>query len=671
MTVLWILIAAVVAALIAIFQYGSFFSKNKTTSWGFGVLRFFTVLTILLLLLLPVFRSTEYETELPKLIILADDSESIDYLSQADYLKQDFQSLISNNEINEQFDVHSFSFDSELKPADSLILMGKQSDLQNALSEVLNLYRDDQKAIVILSDGIQNAGKNYEYLNLPQNAKVYPIVYGDTTRYADLEISQVNLNRYSYLNNEFPVEAIVTYSGKDPVRSRFSVSENNKTLYTQDLNFDANSDSEIITFELKSSAVGLKSMRAQVIPLENEKNVENNSRSFAVEVIDEQAKILIHASAPHPDLGALKKAIQSNPQRSAEIIIGSQEIDYNAYNLVILYGVDSAFSSRIDRLNESGQNAWLILGKNPRLDILNKSLQEINIEENIETDEVQPLINSSYSNFNLEDFNYGDYPPVETPYGSWSFSSPVDVLIYKKISGIETDQPFWFTYETGSRRIAVSALNGLWRWRSQAYLENKNFEDFDNLVNGQIQYLASNQVRNRLTVDAPAIFEQTNDIKIEATYLDKNYQFDDSAVLNLKMVKEEDDSTFTRPFVQAGSLFQVDLAGLNAGSYKYTVSVQNENLTRSGFIEVMDFNPEQTTSTAYDEGFEKLVGTQNVYYQGDLNKVIDTLSNDQISRPIERKKFAYLGLIDFEYLMILLGILLGAEWFLRKYNGLI
>ena len=671
MTVLWILIAALVAAFIAFYQYGSFFSKNKTTSWGFGILRFFTVLTILLLLLLPVFRSTEYKTELPKLIILADDSESVEYLSQADYLRQDFQDLIANNEINEQFDVSSFSFDSDLKPADSLILKGKQSDLQNAFSEILNLYKDDQKAIVVLSDGIQNSGISYEYLDLPTNTKLYPIVYGDTTRYADLEISQINLNRYSYLNNEFPVEAIVSYSGKNPVRSRFTVSEGNQILYSQDLSFDANSDSEIINFELKSTSVGLKSMRAQVLPLDNEKNKENNSRSFAVEVIDEQAKILIHASAPHPDLGALKKAIQSNPQRSAEILIGSQEADYNAYNLVILYGVDSAFSSRIDRLNESGLNAWLFLGKNPRLDIFNQNLPEINIEENIETDEVQPLINSSYSNFNLEDFDYGDYPPIETPYGSWSFNTPVDVLIYKKISGIETDQPFWFTYETGSRRIAVSALNGLWRWRSQAYLENKSFEDFDDLVNGQIQYLASNQVRNRLTVDAPAIFEQTNVIKIEATYLDKNYQFDDNAVLNLKMVKEENDSTFTRPFVQAGSLFQVDLAGLDAGSYQYTVSVQNENLTRSGFFEVMDFNPEQTTTTAYAEGFEKLVGSQNVYYHGDLDKVINALSNDQISRPIERKKFAYLGLIDFEYLMILLGLLLGAEWFLRKYNGLI
>ncbi len=671
MTVLWILIAAVVAGLIAIYQYGSFFSKNKTTSWGFGILRFFSVFTILLLLLLPVFRSTQYETELPKLIILADDSESIAYLSQADNLKQDFQKLITSDDINERFDVNTFSFDSELKPADTLALKSKQSDLQKAVSEILSLYKDDQKAIVILSDGIQNSGTSYEYLDLPKNTQLYPIVYGDTTRYADLEIAQVNLNRYSYLNNEFPVEVIVTYSGDDPVRSRFTVTEGNQTLYSEDLNFDENSSSKIINFDLKSTRVGLKSMRAQVTALDSEKNLENNSRSFAVEVIDEQAKILIHSSAPHPDLGALKKAIQSNPQRSAEIVIGSQEVDYNAYNLVILYGVDSAFASRINRLNETGQNTWIILGKNPRIDEFNQALPEVNVEDNIETDEVQPLINSSYSNFNVENFDYGDYPPVETPYGSWNFNTPVDVLVYKKISGIETDQPLWFTYETGSRRIAVSAFNGLWRWRSQSYLENKNFEDFDDLVNGQVQYLASNQVRNRLTIDAPAVFEQTNDIKIEATYLDKNYQLDANGILNLKMVKASNDSTFTRPFVLVGNVFQVDLTGLDSGAYKYTVSVENESLSRTGFFEVMDFNPEKTTTTAYAKGFEKLVGADRVYYQGDINKVIESLSNDQISRPIERKTFAYLGLIDFEYLLIVLGLILGAEWFLRKYNGLI
>ena len=40
---------------------------------------------------------------------------------------------------------------------------------------------------------------------------------------------------------------------------------------------------------------------------------------FSVEVIDEQIKVLILTSILHPDLGVLKKAIESNKQRSATI----------------------------------------------------------------------------------------------------------------------------------------------------------------------------------------------------------------------------------------------------------------------------------------------------------------------------------------------------------------
>ena len=58
----------------------------------------------------------------------------------------------------------------------------------------------------------------------------------------------------------------------------------------------------------------------QVKALDAEKNLVNNSREFAVEVIDERTKVLIAYSFLHPDLGALKKAIESNQQREVELM---------------------------------------------------------------------------------------------------------------------------------------------------------------------------------------------------------------------------------------------------------------------------------------------------------------------------------------------------------------
>ncbi|MBF4983289.1 hypothetical protein FNJ87_02725, partial [Nonlabens mediterrranea] len=78
MTVLWIILAAIVAALVALFQYGYIFStksNNKKKPW-FTLLRFLTVFTILILLLDLKFDKTTYQTIKPLLLLELDNSSN-------------------------------------------------------------------------------------------------------------------------------------------------------------------------------------------------------------------------------------------------------------------------------------------------------------------------------------------------------------------------------------------------------------------------------------------------------------------------------------------------------------------------------------------------------------------------------------------------------------------
>ncbi|MGB5983361.1 MAG: vWA domain-containing protein [Nonlabens sp.] len=672
MTVLWILLAVVIAAFVALYQYGYIFSKNnKRKPLGFALLRFFTVLTILILLLFPKFKSVDYETVLPKLILLVDNSSSIDHLGVSNELSNDFDKLLSESELKKKFNISSIGFGSDVRYLDSLSFSEQASDLGNALEQSQNLFRNEQKAIVILTDGIQNKGRSYEFSEIQNNTKLYPIIYGDTVSYPDLQINQININRYSYLSNEFPVEVIVNYSGKNEVSTIFKVTEKSRTLFSKQLSFDANNNSEIIRFNLKSDAVGLKSMVAQIREIEGEKNTANNYRSLAVEVIDQQTKILIQSNILHPDIGALKKAIKSNDQRTVDIKYGTEIVDYSNYNLVILYGINYGFEDKISELQKLNKNCWIITGKNPVLDEFNNVFEQLSIESDPETDEVQPILNPEFGSFNIEDFDYSDYPPVEAPYGSWNLSLPADIIMYKRISGIDTKEPIWFTFENNASRYAISSFNGFWRWRAAAYLENKSFADFDGLIGAQVQYLADNRTRNRLEVDVPNIIDGNDQILFKASYLDKNYEFDRDAVLNMRILNTENDSSFVRPFVLNGNKYQLDLSGVNAGNYSYIVQVDDSELKKSGLFQIQDYDPEKNIESASKTQFEKLVGKENVYYQNQLDKVILELSNDDIARPLQREEFSFLGLIDYKYILALLGVLLGLEWFFRKYNGLI
>lgn len=59
---------------------------------------------------------------------------------------------------------------------------------------------------------------------------------GDTSRYEDIKIDRVNVNRYAYLNNKFPVEIIASYSGTTEKATQLTVYSGKKKVFRNKLN---------------------------------------------------------------------------------------------------------------------------------------------------------------------------------------------------------------------------------------------------------------------------------------------------------------------------------------------------------------------------------------------------------------------------------------------------
>lgn len=672
MTVVLMIVAAGIAALIALYQYGYISTSKRTRKkpW-FALLRFLTVFSILLLFIAPRFDSKTYETLLPQLVVLVDDSKSIDYLKSGDAVKRDLALIVNDSDLNSKFEIQTFKFSETIAPLDSLSFQATETDLNIAISEPQELFKNRNKAVVVLTDGNQTTGSSYSYTQVNEKTSLYPVIYGDTTQYADLKITNINVNRYSYLNNEFPVEVFVAYQGQEQESRVFKVTQGNRTLYSETLSFNEKERAAIVSFNLTSTAVGTQSMVASIEPLPNEKNTQNNYRSFAVEVIDQQTNVLILSDQVHPDIGALKKAIQSNQQRKVTIKSTSEDYDLNEYNLVVMYGVSSAFAKAYAQISQLNKNTWVITGSDPDIDYLNGKYQSFNLEDSNDFDEAQPILNTSYTTFNLDQISFDDYPPAQVPFGELIFNTNVDVLFYKKIGTITTTQPIWFNYEEGDTKHAVTLASGLWRWRAQSYLDQQDFKNFDDLVSSQVQYLANNKKRNRLELSYEPFYYQNKSILINAQYLDKNYEFEDNGILNLNVTHTESKELITRPFVLSGNSYVVDLSGLKAGDYKFTVQVENDQLSRSGSFSILEYDIEKQQVSASDAGMKKLVGSSSVYYQGETEELIADLKKNPLLQTIERAIVKQTSLIDWEYLLGLILLLLGLEWFLRKYNGLV
>jgi hypothetical protein len=117
----------------------------------------------------------------------------------------------------------------------------------------------------------------------------------------------------------------------------------------------------------------------------------------------------------------------------------------------------------------------------------------------------------------------------------------------------------------------------------------------------------------------------------------------------------------------------VNLDGLAAGAYDFSVTELNSNSSYSSHFEILDFNKEKQFVNPDLEKLKQLaVQTQGtVYFPDQVNKLIDELIQEDAYKSIEKNRVIRSSLIDWTSLLVLIISLLATEWFVRKYNGLL
>jgi len=673
-TLLYIILAGLIALTVALFQYVYRSKKRTKIYWVLAGLRFLTIFSILLLIINPKFNSVTYFNERPNLIVAVDNSESVAYLNQDQNVRQLVSQLKLNDELKANFNLQFFNFGKEVSQSDSLGFGDKQSNMAKAFERFTEVYSNDIAPVLLITDGNQTYGNDYTYMTKKLGQPVFPVVLGDTTTFSDLKIAQLNVNRYAYLKNRFPVEVIANYEGNTEVNTLLRISTGSYTVFTKSIKFSKSNSSEIVNFNLPASRVGIGSYKAELIPLENEKNRINNVKNFAVEVIDQKTNVAIVSEIIHPDLGAFKKAIESNERRQVNILNVKQFLKQpNNFQLIILYQPTNNFKSVFDEINRLKLNKFIVAGVETNWSILNGmqgnyKQQLTNQEENF-----QPSLNQNYSPFIVEDLNFSDYPPLLSEFGEITFEVPYETIFYKTINGTPLEEPLLATFESNNQREAVLFGQDIWRWRAQSYLDNGSFEDFDNFIGKLIQYLNSNQRKTRLKVNYESFYNGNDDIRVTAQYFNKNYEFDSNATLRITLTNKETKAVTELPFVLSNSNYQVNLSGIEAGDYAFTVRTNGENVSKSGELKILDYNVEKQFLNANIDKLKSVANASNgeIYFIDDTSTLISDLIADSRFATIQKSAKKVVPLIDFKYLLAFIVFCLSAEWFIRKYNGLI
>lgn len=668
--IIFIIIALFISIGIAYFQYYHKIKGGHKALILLFLLRAVALFLLFLLFINPRISKTNYINEKPTLSVLFDNSESIKYFQQDSLVEKTLNDFRGNKQLNNQFDINYYSFGNEFQLNDSLTFNEPQTNMSEPLRMITNVSKDDNSAIVLVSDGNQTLGNDYEYTSTKRT--IYPLIVGDTTKHEDLSITQLNVNRYSFINNQFPIEILLLYDGANSVKARFTIENRGKVVYSKQVRFSADKTAQTILANLKSDKEGVNFYKAKIEYLSNEKNTNNNIKNFSVEVIDKQSQILILSALNHPDLGALKKSIESDQQRKVEIKL-IEETDYQLSNfqLVILYQPNFQFKKVIDQINNKKINYFLITGSKTDWSFL--SNENLGIQKNSinQVENYATSFNAGFLTFSQKDIGFDNFPPLIDKFGQTSISLSHQTLLFQSINGFSTKESLLATVDENNHRKVFLFGEGVWRWRTTSFLNSNSFENFDEFIGNLIQYASSKKIRNRLDVDIKSIYNSNSIIKVGAFYVDSNFEFDDRATLIFSIKNKTTNESKSYPFSLENNSYQLKLEALDSGDYDYTVSVDGQRISRSGVFKVSEYSVEEQFTNADKEKLTRLAEKTGgkAFYINENQALINELLNDKRFVTTQKEVVKKEEIIDFKWIMFIAIGLLTIEWLTRKYIG--
>lgn len=671
-TLLLLVLAFVLAVGLSFFQYFYKANDKSNQTYVLAFLRFVSIFGLLLLLINPVITSSKLEIEKPPLVVVVDNSKSIKELKSEKVALKVLDKLTSNSKIADKFDVQLFQFDRDFKPLDSVSFLGNKSIISEAGKSIKSILRNKKFPTVLISDGNQTSGDDFVYSFSPEN-KVFPIVIGDTTHYLDIKINQINVNKYAFLKNKFPVEIFVQCNESKSLNATVSIFEGKKSISSQVVPFSTSKTSETLSVLLPANAIGVHTYTAVVTSNKKEKNTYNNQKKFAVEVIDQRSEIGIVSTINHPDLGMLKRSIESNSQRKVTIVNPLISNDIDKFNVLIYYQPNTAFKKVYEQNTQLKKNTWTITGPVTDFNFLNQYQDQFKFNMASQKEDYLADYVSEFNLFAIDDIGFEKFPPLENPYGKITSKVPPTTLLNSNIRSVNTNMPLLSFYENQGSRSAYLFGSSLWRWRSKSYLESNSFEKFDLFMDKIIQYLGSNDQKKSLIVNHERFFNLGDVIEITAQYFNKNYEFDEKANLTIEVVNSVTKKKKTYDLLKGTNSFKVNLDGLEAGKYSFSVKELNSKATYSSSFEILDFDVEKQFSSANLSKMKQLASQTNgtTYFPNQIEQLIQSLiaSNEYVS--IEKNTISKKPLIDSVWLLVLVALTLALEWFLRKYKGLL
>lgn len=679
-----LLVGAVYALLLYIRNRGF-----RHQSWGRQInylltgLRFVLVSLLCLLLVGPFIKQIKNTIEEPIVVFAVDNSISIAAIDSTGTptLKNEIEAAaaaLQNNDYS--LDIRTYD---GLQTMDSLQFDYASSDIGKLLSSIASDYEGRNLASVVLfSDGIYNQGISPAYR--PYSFRINSVGLGDTIPKQDINIQNVFYNKIAYQGNKFPMVAEIANTGFEGQSVNVSVSRRGQLIATELLRFDQARDVNSVEFLLDAEQEGMQRYELSVQPLEGEFTEQNNVSQAYVEIIEGKENILLLAAAPHPDIKALRSAIETNKNYELQSVILSvddvnlQQLADTRYDLVIFHQLPGRgnTSPLVREYLTKARASLFIVGSQTDLSNLstNNPILNISVASN-DTDEVRAVYNSAFSGFQVEGSQQAiieDYLPLNVPFGRIELQNNPEVLLYQKVGSVETSKPLLAVGEVDDQKVAVMLGEGLWQWRLQEFAKNEDTQAFDGLISKLTQFLSAKEDKRRFRVyPEKDVFQDTEPVIFETEIYNEIYEEIYGYEIALQL-SDEKGETRNYSYITNKSNTRYRISNLPEGIYQYTasLSMEGETMQSEGEFTVRSLQIETLNLTANHQLLRDLSASSGgvFFNKENISEMGAQLQSQEAKGKIYTSE-AYLPIINLKWLFFVLLLLISAEWGIRKYMG--
>jgi len=681
----WIIPMAILAGLLTWVFYRKEPWTQEIPRWArrslYG-LRFTSLLLIGILLLGILFESISYRNEKPVFITLVDNSQSLRNYKDSAVVQSRIAAFQAGlkEKFGEQFDLVSYTTGNSFKQTADFSLRDSKSNLSEGFEQIYSKYYNRNiGGIVFISDGNFNEGPNPVYA--AEKIALTPIFglgVGDTMPKRDQLIRDISSNEIAFLKNKFTVEVDVEALKIGKRSSTVSLIHNGKTVASTGINYeDGDFDFKHVSFEPEATEIGFQQYTVEVRPVDGEYTVKNNRRSFYIEVLDGRNKVVLLAGAPHPDVAALKYVLEKDENVQVESkLINDWDKNLDKVDLVIWHEPGVNFNAGVlDVIQRSGKPVLYFVGPNTNNATVQKLDVGMSFPNSSQTDEVQPGFNKGFELFEvstaLQDaLRY--YPPVVVRYGEVKLGNQNKVLLSQRLGEVVKKDPVLFFGEKNNHKYGVFLGEGIWRWKLHEFSKSKSTAMFEEFVQKISQYLVVKQNASSLRITLPRRFMKGEDMKIKAEFYNEALELITKPNISF-VLTDETGKKSNFEFGVTGNFYSLPLGTLKPGKYNWIARTEyaEKKHEKKGIFVVEDVDLEALDTRANHTSMLQMAANSNAKFfplkdYSELLKAID--QRDDIAE-MAYAESAYNDLLDYIWLLLLIALLLGAEWFLRRWNG--